>query len=422
MKAHTLLMKLSDDLRSLEYIPLKWRLVAFIARLKRRRNVLFLHNSYYHYYYLAAALRKRGWNAVTVSYEDPLNGLNKNFYHGEDINIYSSDPEIFQQRIKILHQWARKYFDMLHFSGDGTMSFYATNWYVDDPEDIIDWKKRGKKLGYTISGCKSCISQTSFSAWSKLDAHKPACDSCRWQMVPTVCSDETNLEWGMKVSTYCDLICAEATPALDYMASDKTVFNPLTMCLDPEFWKPELPIPEQFRILRTEGEFLIYHGVGNYEARLKEDGRNIKGTAAVIAVVDRLKSEGINVRMLFATNLKNQEVRYLQAQVDVIVDQLIVGEYGATAREGMMLGKPVICYLNLKGNENHHYDMQWKKEVPLVSATEETVYSVLKDLLVNPDKRRKIGIDSRKYALKWHSADACAERYEMVYDKLIPRR
>lgn len=399
-------------------VPLKWRLRAFLSKALGKRSVLFLYNSYYHFYFLSEALRRRGWNAVTVSYEDPVNGSNANYYHGEDINVFHQDPEIFSKNISLLHAWALKNFKLLHFSGDGVMSFYPSNWNDEAPDDIAEWKNRGRKLAYTISGCKSCVSQTKFAEWSRLDAAIPACDNCRWQDEPAVCSDEVNLKWGAKVSRYCDLICAEAAPALDYLVSPKTIFNPLSMCLDPEFWRPGLPIPAEFEIVRAVGEFLVYHGVGNYESRLKSDGRNIKGTDAIFEVVNRLKEEGINVRLIFAADMRNQEVRYLQAQADVVVDQLVLGEYGATAREGMMLGKPVICYLNLKG-EDYGFDMAWKQDVPLVSATKETLYDVLKELLLDCCKRKKIGEASRAYSLKWHSAEACAERYEKVYDKLF---
>lgn len=403
-------------------IPVTWRFKALFSKMLGRRNVIFLHNSYYHFYYLSRALRKRGWNAVTISYEDPEKGAHKIFYHGEDINIFHPNPVVLKAKARILHQWAVKNFKLLHFAGDGLMSFYPYNWFSDEPEDIVDWKRSGKKLAYTISGCKSCVSQTSFAKWSRLEAVRSACDSCRWQSEAEVCCDGNNLRWGQKVSNFCDLICAETSPALDYLAAKQTVFNPLTMCLDPEFWKPGLLIPDEFLIHRTGSELLIYHGVGNYEARLRGDGRNIKGTGAILAAIERIKSEGISVRLIFATDMKNQEVRYLQAQADVIVDQLILGEYGATAREGMMLGKPVICYLNKKGNEDGRYDMSWKDEVPLVTATEVTIYSVLKDLLLSPDKRERIGSASRKYAMKWHSADACAERYERVYDRLMQEK
>lgn len=57
-------------------------------RSEKGRNVVFLHNSYYHFYYLAQALRRRGWDALTVSLEDP-NGPHANYYHGEDVNLFS---------------------------------------------------------------------------------------------------------------------------------------------------------------------------------------------------------------------------------------------------------------------------------------------------------------------------------------------
>jgi len=124
------------------------------------------------------------------------------------------------------------------------------------------------------------------------------------------------------------------------------------------------------------------------------------------------------VRLVFVTGMKNTEVRFLQVQANVIVDQLNYGRYGATAREGMMLGKPTICYIN-KHEPSPRDVLSSISEVPLVSATEDTIYQVLKNLLLRPDERQKIGKASREYALKWHSADACAERYERIYDDVM---
>ncbi|MGH2361645.1 MAG: glycosyltransferase, partial [bacterium] len=56
---------------------------------------------------------------------------------------------------------------------------------------------------------------------------------------------------------------------------------------------------------------------------------------------------------------------------------------------------------------------------PLVSATEQTIYTVLKELISNPERRLAVGGASRAHALKWWSADACAERFERVYDRLM---
>lgn len=384
---------------------------------ERRRSVVFYRHSYYHFFYLAKALRNRGWDAITVNLEDP-NGVNANYYHGEDINLYSDNATIYQINMARFFEEAKQRFDLFHFAGDGHLCFLPEYTLESKPRDIIQWRNLGKKVAYSISGCNSATSQTSVKKWSSLDNGRILCSKCVWENNPAICTDAKNLAWGKKVNKYCDIVFAETLPALDYIRSHKrTIYDPVTMCLDDTIWNPELSIPKEHYIEKAPGELLIYHSMGNYDLR-SQNGRNIKGTPAVFQAIERLKAEGLPVRLIFVTNVKNTEVRFIQAQADIIVDQLNAGRYGANAREGMMLGKPVICYIN--PHELHpHNGLTCMKEIPLVSATEETVYEQLKELVLNPEKRKVIGQASRRYALKWHSAESCAERYEKIYDGLM---
>ena len=383
-----------------------------------RRSVLFLRNSYYHFYYLAEALRRRGWDALTVSTEDP-GGPNAVYYHGEDVNLWDPSPERFRRNIEEFYWDALDRFALLHLAGDGLLTFFPIcpeDWEAEEPWDIVEWRRYGRRIAYTISGCNSGVAQSTVARWSALGG-SVVCDRCPWQLRPDVCNDAKNLAWGRKVDRYCDVIFTEGTPALDYQAIPKAVREPTTMCLEPEFWKPDLPIPAHMEVKRAEGELLVYHSFGNYEHRTG-NGRNIKGTDAVRAAIARLQGEGMPVRLVFVTDVKNTEVRYLQVQADVIVDQLNYGRYGATAREAMMLGKPTVCYINRSEPEPSDV-LQSTQELPLVSATEETVYQVLRDLLRDPARRRRLGAAGRAFAMKWHSADACAERYEAIYDSVM---
>lgn len=386
------------------------------SRLRKRRSVVFLHNSYYHFFYLARALRERGWDAVTVSVESP-DGPHAIYYHGEDINLFSADSRQYQRNIRRFFAEACKRFNLLHFAGDWHMSFFPDQFPADEPWDIVLWKKLGKKVAYSVSGCNSGVAQSSIAAWSALGDGKVVCDTCVWQLQPEICNDTKNLAWGLKTERFCDVIFSETVPALDYLANNKTIREPTTMCLDPTFWCPDLEIPNKWRIDRKDGEFLVYHAVGNLELRSR-NGRNIKGTPTVVDAVERIKQEGVPVRLVFPKGVKNIEVRFLQAQCDVIVDQLNFGRYGATAREAMMLGKPTICYINSR-EFPPHLPLLCLKELPLVSATEETIYIILKELLQNAERRSALGKAGRAYALKWHSAEACAERYEQIYDQLM---
>lgn len=394
----------------------RWgQILGTLNALGGTRSVAFLHNSYYHFYYLAQALRRRGWDALTVSLEDP-NGPHAKYYHGEDVNLFSPDPLQLHKNIEEFFAQAIERFRFLHFAGEGVMSFFPENWEKSEPWDIIQWRNRGNKIGYTISGCNDGVAQSSVTRWSATGG-EVVCDKCPWQLRPDICNDAKSLAWGEKLDKYCDVIFTEGFPALDYQNTTKTVREPTTMCLDPGFWDPDLKVPDHLKISRKEAELVVYHSFGNYQLRTA-NGRDIKGTGAIMAAIERLQSEGIPVRLVFVTGMKSTEVRFLQVQADVIVDQLNYGRYGATAREGMMLGKPTICYIN--PNEPSPGDVLSSiREVPLVSATERTVYEVLKDLLLSSEKRRRIGQASREYALKWHSADACAERYQRIYDSVM---
>lgn len=89
-----------------------------------QRSVVFYRQSYYHFYYLAQALRARGWDAVVVNLEPP-NGPNALYYHGEDLNLYHEDERFFNANIHISLNMAMPRFKLMHFAGDGYLSFLS---------------------------------------------------------------------------------------------------------------------------------------------------------------------------------------------------------------------------------------------------------------------------------------------------------
>lgn len=376
---------------------------------------MFLHNSYYHFRYLAEALRRRGWDAISVDMHTP-DERNTPLFHGEDLNLYDPNPQKFRANIDAMFDEVKRRFQIVHFAGMGMMSFYPENFDSDPlrtkiPTDFIELRKAGKRISYTISGCLDGISQTSFRRWSE-----GCCEKCAWRNRQDICSDLRNLTWGAKLQMFTDLVCGENNPALDYCATEKTCRGPVTMALSNEVWNEHLDIPEKYVLSRKPDELIVYHSFANFDIRT-EDGADIKGTHAIMSAVERLRSDGVNVRLEFITNVPSRDVRFIMAQADVVVEQLNAGRSGATGREAMMLGKPVV--VNFKSDEeDSERDLQCWQDFPGQNATEETVYTVLRDLLSNPDKRRQLSAASRTYAMKWFEADACAARYEEIWDRM----
>lgn len=378
-----------------------------------KRSIVFFNNCYYNFFYLAAALRKRGWDAISVSRESP-DSPNYQFYHGEDLNLYHPDPIILSKNLHSFYELVKQRYKMLHFYGAGNISIfpqYCSKILNLIPWDFLELKKHGVKIGFSHSGCNDLTSQTSFSKWSG-----GKCNQCIWKDQADICSDQLNISWGKIIHTICDLICVESDPPLDYKNGKKVFFDPLTFALDSNFWKPDLIVPEKYLIQNIPDEVVIYHAVGNYKLRT-QSGKNFKGTHAVAEAVERLKRNGHKVVLHFVSDVPSKEIRYIQAQADIVVDQLNYGRYGANAREALMLGKPTICYLN-KQPVNGEIS-PCISDSPIISATEETIYDVLLDLVTSPEKRKRIGDLSRQHALKWWSSDACAERFEKVYDMLF---
>jgi hypothetical protein len=386
----------------------------------KKRSVLFVNPAYYNFRYLADSLRKRGWDAVAMGIIDPASDYARHF-HGHDWNLFDPDPEAQLTKLQTAFHDIVGRFDMVHFHGMGNMSFFPYNYdtSIDHdrvPWDVLELKRRGVKVAYTITGCQDLTTQTAFRAWSPT-----TCPRCPWRDVPHVCSDHRLAAWGWKVQQLADLICIETDPPLEYRDTPAVFREPLSFAVDPDFWHPDLarsvPVPEEWREPKKPGEILIYHSVGNYETRTR-NGVNAKGTGAVIAAIDRLAAEGHPVRLLFRREVPSIHNRWMLAQSDIIVDQLHYGRYGATGREGMMLGRPVVGHLN-KTEARGLPPVRCIAESPIVNATEDTLYAALKRLVEQPEERARIGKQSRAHALQWWSKDVLAERYERVYDHVL---
>lgn len=386
-----------------------------VAAEPRVRSVVFLHNSFYHFNTLTEALRRQGWTATTVSVEAP-DSPQRQFYHGEDINLYDSDPASMKQKIRSFFQSLPERCGTVHFCGQGHSSFFPSNFSLETqnvklPWDMLELRRHNIVIGYSVSGCLDGGLASSFYA-----ASGGVCDRCVWQERPDVCSDSKNKQWISKLDSFCDWISLETDWVTPERKSRRHVRGPVVYSVSSETWRPDLAIPENHTIEKHPGELLVYHAVGNYKSRSK-GGRDIKGTGAVLAAIDRLKSEGFPIKLFFATDLPSRDVRYYQVQADIVIDQLNYGRLGANARETLMLGRPLITSLRPGRDDNP----PWISECPAANASEYTIYEVLRDLAVDPERRQRMAKASRTFALRWYESDICAQRFEMVLDRVRNR-
>jgi glycosyltransferase involved in cell wall biosynthesis len=139
--------------------------------------------------------------------------------------------------------------------------------------------------------------------------------------------------------------------------------------------------------------------------------RSRKGTDAVIAAC-----EGLDADLELVEGLHHDEALERYRAADIVVDQLNAGWYGVFAIEAMALGKPVVTFLH--DEAVRRTEEAFRVEVPIVSATKETLRERLGPLVADPQTRRRVGAASRTYVERVHDIERIADRLLAVYARL----
>jgi glycosyltransferase involved in cell wall biosynthesis len=139
--------------------------------------------------------------------------------------------------------------------------------------------------------------------------------------------------------------------------------------------------------------------------------RSRKGTEHVVAACAQL-----DVELEIVEGLDHREAFERYRNADIVVDQLNAGWYGVFAIEAMALGKPVVTFLHEEAVTRT--EEAFGVEVPIVSATKETLADVLRPLVESLEERRRVGAASRAYVERVHDADAVAARLVDLYAEL----
>jgi Glycosyl transferases group 1 len=386
-------------------------------------SVLFAGQAYYNAWYLSRELRKLGWRADVLNWDQ--NRSSDLYYHGQDFRLEGYHGRRTLWRHLAFYGLALSTYDIFHFSNaqgirfsDRLHDYFAERF--SPGAEIRLLKRLGKKIVYSNNGSLDGVAQSSFLKYGE----PQVCADCQWRDRPDVCSDERNLAWGRFRNSVADFQVNLGGVRMDYNDDPSVHEVPEFYCLDPDLWRPDLTIPSEFRLPVPDDTVKIYHAVGNYKSRTEVGSRrNDKSTHIYFPLIEQLKREGHNVELLFFTDVPNRDLRYYQAQADIVVSMLSYGFFGATEREAMMLGKPVVCYLRPAWLEQMRAELpDYVDELPVVSATKETVRDVLVDLIEDRDKRERLGEAGRRFAAKWHSADAAARRFDSIYRGLLAGR
>lgn len=168
--------------------------------------------------------------------------------------------------------------------------------------------------------------------------------------------------------------------------------------------------PRAAKPVRTGGPLRVLHAPNH---------RALKGTQFLLDAVEELKREGVEIELKLIEQRPNAEVLEAIDQADVVVDQLIIGWYAMFALETMALATPCICFVDPELEKLYiRAGLLKPGEMPLVSATPETIAATLRSLAGERARLPEIGARGRTYVETHHSLSAIGQIFHDIQKSL----
>lgn len=366
--------------------------------MRVKNSILFVRPDYHCSFFYRDEFRKKGWKAdifINKDYPDEL------LYSKNDIlrspKIYGGRQKVFRifDHLLLFMWWLSKFWKYefhVYYGRPPAVNLFENKIGLTKllgNDFLIElWlaKLFDVKLIFLPTGCHDDESKAEFQ---KLDSGN-VCDNCGvWNR----CSDDLNNLNFSRIRRYFSMQIGQG-------AIDSTQFRMTHLkykSIDLDLWSPNLQIPPEHKIPATNN-LRILHSAYLEKSGRNWRGRNIKGSPFVLEAVKKLQEEGYPVEYFYIKDKPSNQMRFYQAQADIVVEQLIYGWWGSTFVETSALGRPVVCYLRKSWKDFFFKTFPEYKQLPIIEADTSTIYDALKQLVVDADYRTRKGKESRQFA------------------------
>jgi glycosyltransferase involved in cell wall biosynthesis len=365
--------------------------------MRKINSILFMRPDYHCSFFYRDQFRKLGWRAdifVNSTFPHKLLYSNRGIIKPPELPGESNNMIRWLNQIILILWWLTKFWR------------YQYHVYFGRPPVI---KMLEDRLGLTKLFGRDFLIEPWLAKIAKV----------KLVYIPTGCNEEDTREIFSKIDNgnICDRNCGSADRCFDSlnllnfarirryfdMSIGLGFFNSTQLkmthmkyrSIDLKLWSPDLEILENFNLPDT-GKLRILHTF--FDEGRKFEGKNIKGSPIIVAAIKKLEAEGYPVEYVFFRDYHIAEVRYLQVQADIVVEELLYGMWGSTGVEVMALGKPLVTYLRPEWKEFFLKTFPEYDSLPIVQANVNNIYEVLKKLVTDADYRRCKGEESRRFA------------------------
>jgi hypothetical protein len=311
---------------------------------------------------LAETLRKRGFEATAVAFNDDFRG------YTNDINIADANGYNHWRRFWFAN-WAIRHYDVFHF-------FWGVSLFSLGPWHLLDLpllKRLNKKIivhfrGLDIVDIKYFDYRRELARGEKVER-------------PPI-SRPDQLKKLKKWQKYADHILV-SEPDLYEVTGEEAILSP--QIIDANYWHNN-----QEPLSQEDGTFRVVHAPSS---------RRKKGTDFIETAVKNLKAKGYKIELILAENFQAHKIKELYAHADLGVDQLLYGWHGKVSVELMAMGIPVICYIDSALRE-------YRPSLPIQSASPNDFEQLLEDILTQKINFARPNKASMDYAQKYHDVES----------------
>ena len=334
---------------------------------------------------LSQAERKLGHNSqVLIADRNP-------FQYQADIKITTSFGEktrfplisditsgynLFKAFIKV-----RNLYDVFHFNfGKSLLDFPSLGLNLLD----IPYYPKKSKIIVTYNGCDARQKRGTMKRTKVSACHQKMC----YGGVCTNQTDQQKIKNIQKFSHYSSHIFALNPDLLHFLPNEKASFLPYTIHGWDSVSNHQLTFPKDDKIV-------IVHAPSQPVA---------KGTPYLLQSIDRLQKEYPNkFDFILIQNLPHQKALEIYLKADLIIDQLLVGWYGAFAVEAMAMGKPVAAYIREEDLFFIPDKMRDDLLESIINVSIHSIYENLRYIIENPKVLNFYAKKCQKYAETWHN-------------------
>ena len=144
--------------------------------------------------------------------------------------------------------------------------------------------------------------------------------------------------------------------------------------------------------------------------------RSAKGSSYILQALEKLQTR-YDFEIILVENLPHTQALELYKQADLVLDQILIGWYGAFAVEAMKMGKPVAVFIREEDLQFIPKEMARDLKDAVIYITHLNIEEILEHYLQNPSLLIQKSQAALEYVHKWHDPIYVAGITQSIYER-----